>query len=166
MSTILAIELFQARCDAAIASSKLLLNNSCHELRNAPINSQQLFDKKIAKSNYEAQQHRFLASSISNANIQQQQNSSFSATGLFKKPRQPTISYRPKQNQLYRSKTQSQSYTSNTKKDFSKRSSNTKQFPSSQSSESQPFPLPILPHPDIPMGGRLAHFVEQWGELT
>ena len=29
-----------------------------------------------------------------------------------------------------------------------------------QSSESQPFPLPILP------GGRLAHLVEQWGELT
>ena len=26
-----------------------------------------------------------------------------------------------------------------------------------QSSESQPFPLPILPHPDIPVGGRLAH---------
>ena len=35
-----------------------------------------------------------------------------------------------------------------------------------QSSESQPFPMPILPHPDIPVGGRLAHFVEQWGELT
>ena len=34
-----------------------------------------------------------------------------------------------------------------------------------QSSESQPFPLPILPHPDIIVGGRLAHFVEQWGEL-
>ena len=35
-----------------------------------------------------------------------------------------------------------------------------------QSSESQPFSLPILPRPDIPVGGRLAHFVEQWGELT
>ena len=34
-----------------------------------------------------------------------------------------------------------------------------------QSSESQPFPLPILLRPDIPVGGRLAHFVEQWGEL-
>ena len=41
MSTILAIELFQARRDAAIASSKRLLDNSNHELRNAPINSQQ-----------------------------------------------------------------------------------------------------------------------------
>ena len=35
-----------------------------------------------------------------------------------------------------------------------------------QSSESQPFPLPILPCPDIPIGGRLSHFVEQSGELT
>ena len=35
-----------------------------------------------------------------------------------------------------------------------------------QSSESQPFPLPILPCPGIPVGGRLAHFVEKWGELT
>ena len=75
----------------------------------------------MAKSNYEAQQHRFLASSTSNANIQQQQKSSYSATGLFKKPRQPTKSYRPKENQLYRSKTHSQSYMSSTKKDFSKR---------------------------------------------
>ena len=30
-----------------------------------------------------------------------------------------------------------------------------------QSSEIQPFPLPVLPRPDIPVGGRLAHFVEQ-----
>ena len=35
-----------------------------------------------------------------------------------------------------------------------------------QSSESHPFPLPILPRSDIPVGGRLIHFVEQWGELT
>ena len=35
-----------------------------------------------------------------------------------------------------------------------------------QSSESQPFPLPILLRPDIPVGGRLAHFVGQWGEST
>ena len=35
-----------------------------------------------------------------------------------------------------------------------------------QSSESQPFPLPVMPRPDIPVGGRLANFVEQWGELT
>ena len=35
-----------------------------------------------------------------------------------------------------------------------------------QNFEVQPFPLPVLPHPDIPVGGRLAHFVEQWKELT
>ena len=35
-----------------------------------------------------------------------------------------------------------------------------------QNFEVQPFPLPVLPHPDIPVGGRLAHFVEQWEELT
>ena len=35
-----------------------------------------------------------------------------------------------------------------------------------QSSENQPFPLPVLPRPDIPVGGRLAYFVEQWEELT
>ena len=35
-----------------------------------------------------------------------------------------------------------------------------------QNSEVQPFPLPVLPRLDIPVGGRLAHFVEQWEELT
>ena len=35
-----------------------------------------------------------------------------------------------------------------------------------QNSEVQPFPLPVLPRPDIPVGGWLAHFVEQWEELT
>ena len=161
MSTILAIELFQARSDTVIASSKLLLDHSSHELRNHPINSQQLFDnkvKEVAKSNYEA-----------TTNIQQQK-SSYSASGLFRKPGQPTKSYRPKQNQLYRSKNQSQSYMSNTKKDFLRRVATQSSSPSlnlphlPQSSESQPFPLPILPHPDIPVGGRLAHFLEQWGE--
>ena len=110
MSTILAIELIQAWRDAATALSRLLLDNSSHELRNAPIKSQQLFENKInevAKSNYEAQQHRFLASSPRNANIQKQQKSSYLATGPFKKPRQPTKSNRPKQSQMYRSKTHS-----------------------------------------------------------
>ena len=61
---------------------------------------------------------------------------------------------------------------SNTRKDFSKSSSNVKQFPSSKPALSSTkfwkptFPLPILPCPDIPMGGRLARFMEQWGELT
>ena len=35
-----------------------------------------------------------------------------------------------------------------------------------QNSEVQPFPLLVLPRPNIPVGGRLAHFVEQWEELT
>ena len=126
MSTILATELFQARRDTAIATSKVLMDNSSHELRNAPISSRQMFDKGVAKANYEAQLRRFLASSSTNVNSQQQQKSAYSATGAFKKPRQLTKTYRPKQNQPYRSKTQSQSFTSSTRKDFFKRSSNSK----------------------------------------
>ena len=59
MSTVLAIELFQARCDAAIDCSKMFLDHSSHALRNDPINSQPLFDNKIkevAKSSLETQQ--------------------------------------------------------------------------------------------------------------
>ena len=47
MSTILATELFQARLEAAIVTSKLLLENSSCELRNAPINAKMLLDNKI-----------------------------------------------------------------------------------------------------------------------
>ena len=74
MSTILATEMFQARCDSALANSKLLLENSSYELRNAPINSKTLFDgkiKEVVKANYEAQQQRLLASSSSNTPVQQ-----------------------------------------------------------------------------------------------
>ena len=83
MSTILATEIFQARRDAVLATSKILLDNSNHELRNAPINSKTFFGNKIkevakgnfeaqhfgnkikevAKGNFEAQQQRFLATS-------------------------------------------------------------------------------------------------------
>ena len=59
MSTILATEISQSRRDTALASLKLLLENSSCELRNAPINCKTLFDSKIkevAKANYEAQQ--------------------------------------------------------------------------------------------------------------
>ena len=138
MSAILATELFHARRDAAIATSKLLLENSCYELRNAPINAKSFFDNKIkevAKANYEAQQQRFLASSSTSTNVQQQK-SSYSASGVFKRPTQLNKSSRPKQSQLYRSKTQNQSFTSGTRKDFSKRSSITKQFPSSKHASS------------------------------
>ena len=74
MTTILATELFQAGSDAAIATSKLLLENSGYELRNVPINAKSLFCnkiKKVAKSNYKAQQQRFLASFSTNTNEQQ-----------------------------------------------------------------------------------------------
>ena len=134
MSTILAIELFQARRDAAKASSKSLLDHFSHALRTARINSQLRFDSKIkevAKSNLKAQQHRFLASSASNPAMQPQK-SFYMATDPFRKPRQPTKSFRSSQNQPYRSKNQSQSCMSNTRKDFSKRSSNVRQFPSSK----------------------------------
>ena len=47
--TILAIELFRARRDTAIASSKLLLDHSSHELRNAPINYLQLLSPAFSK---------------------------------------------------------------------------------------------------------------------
>ena len=39
MSTILAVKLFQARCNTAITSSKILMDHSSQELRNSPINS-------------------------------------------------------------------------------------------------------------------------------
>ena len=90
MSTLLTTELFQARRDAALASSKLLLDNSTYELRNAPINSKTLFDgriKEIAKSNFEAQQQRFLAST----SIQSQSHSFKppSQSRAFKIPKYP-----------------------------------------------------------------------------
>ena len=64
IATILATEIFQARSNSALAKSKLLLENSCYELRNALINSKTLFDgkiKEVVKANYRAQQQRFLA---------------------------------------------------------------------------------------------------------
>ena len=137
VSTILATELFQAIRDAAIATSKLLVENSDYELWNAPINSTSLFGNKIkevAKSNFKAQQQRFLASS--SANTSQQQKPSYSALKSFKIPKLPNKQSRPKQSQTYRSKTQTQSFTSGTRKDFNKRSSNSKQFPSSKQASS------------------------------
>ena len=107
ISVLLTTEIFQARRDAALASSKLLLDNSSFELRNAPINSKTLFDgriKEIAKSNFEAQQQRFFAST----SIQSQSSSVKPPTQsrAFKIPKYPakqTMS-RPKPTQSYRSK--------------------------------------------------------------
>ena len=139
MSTLLATEIFQARRDAALASSKLLLDNSSFELRNAPINSKTLFDgriKEIAKSNFEAQQQRFLAST----SIQTQSRSFKPPTPsrAFKTPKYPVkqTMTRPKPTQSYRSKTQPQSTSSHTKKENIKRTGNIRQFPSSKPASS------------------------------
>ena len=139
MSTLLTTELFQARRDTALASSKLLLDNSTYELRNAPINSKSLFDgriKEIAKSNFEAQQQRFLAST----SIQSQSHSFKPPTQsrAFKIPKYPVkqTTSRPKPTQSYRSKNIPQSSSSHTKKDNIKRTGNIRQFPSSKPASS------------------------------
>ena len=108
MSTILATEIFQARRDAVLATSKILLDNSNHELQNAPINSTTLSGNKIrevAKCNFEAQQQRFLATS-SVASMQQQKKVTYPTPPVFKRPKQPTKFSRPQQTQSYRSKNQ------------------------------------------------------------
>ena len=110
--SVLDTELFQARRDAALATSKLLLENSCYKLRNAPINTMSLFDnkiKKVAKGNYEAQQQRFLASSSANINLQQQSKTAYLAPIVIKRPGQLNKPFRPKETQSYRPKSQSQS---------------------------------------------------------
>ena len=116
MSTVLATKLFQARRDSALANSKLLLENSSYKLRYAPINSKTLFGgkiKEVAKANYEAQQQRFLASSLSNTPVQQSKTS-YLAPGAFRRPRQQSKPSRPKLTQPFRPKTQTQSFTSGT----------------------------------------------------
>ena len=90
MSTIL------ARRDAVLATSKILLDNSNHELQNAPINSKTLFGNKIkevAKGNFEPQQQRFLATS-SVATTMQQQKVTYPAPPAFKKPKQQWKGFR------------------------------------------------------------------------
>ena len=97
MSTILATEIFQARPDAVLATSKILLDNSNHELRNAPINSKTLFGNKIkevARGNFEAQQQKFLATS-SVATTIQQKKMTYPAPPFFKRPKQPPKPSRP-----------------------------------------------------------------------
>ena len=137
MSTILTKEIFQARRDAALDNSKLLLENSSYELRNAPINSKTLFDgkiKEVAKGIYEAQQQRFLASTSANTNVNQQKP--VATPRHFEIPKVSTRPSRTKQTQPYRPKTQTQSITSSNRKDFLKRISNSKQFPSSKMASS------------------------------
>ena len=174
MSTILAKEIFQARHDGVLATSKILLDSFNHELRNAPINSKTLFGNKIkevAKGNFEAQQQRFLATS-SVATTVQQQKVTYLAPPVFKRPKQQTKPSRPQQTPPYSPKSQTQSYSSS-RKEYAKREVEIRNSspPLSkprppQNSEVQPFPLPVLPRPKIPVGGRLVHFVEQWEEMT
>ena len=138
MSTILATEIFQARRDAVLAPSKVLLENSNHEFQNAPINSKTLFGNKIkevAKSNVEAQQQRFLATSSVATTMQQQQKMTYAAPPAFKRPKQPAKPSRPQQKQSFRSKSQRKSHSSN-RKEYAKRSWNQKQFPSSKQASS------------------------------
>ena len=147
-STILAIELLQAPRDSAIASSKLLMDHSWQAFRNTPINSQVLLDNKIkevAKSNFETQQHRFLASST-NSSAMQPMKTPYTSTGSFTKSKPPTKSFRPKSNQPYKPRSQSQSFAPSARKDFpSWRTSNSRQFPSSRpASSSTKFCKPSL----------------------
>ena len=107
MSTILATEIFQARRDAVLTTSKILLENSNFKLRNAPINSKTLFGnriKEVAKGNFEAQQQRFLATSSVATTMQQQQKVTYPTPPVFKKPKQPAKPSRPQQTQSFRPK--------------------------------------------------------------
>ena len=88
-----------------------------------------------------------------------------------KRLKQPSKPSRPQQSSSFRPKGQTKSYPSN-RKDYAKRSGNQKQFPSSkQASSSTKFWSPTLSTAGpatsrCSSGRRLAHFVEQWEELT
>ena len=137
MPTILTTEIFQAKRDAALASSKLLLDNSSYELRNVPINSKTLFAgriKEVAEANYEAQQQRFLAST-SSSQPQLHHQKPLNPPGAFKVPKYPVKQTRPKPTQMYRPKTP-QSITASNKKDYSRRTGIVLQYLSSKPASS------------------------------
>ena len=98
MSTILATEIPQARHDAVLATSKVLFENSNHELRTSPINSKTLFGNKIrevAKASFEAQQQKFLAFSSVASTMQHQQKVTYPIPPAFKRLNQPPKPSRP-----------------------------------------------------------------------
>ena len=67
MAVILAVELLQARKEAAIEWSNILTEATKNKLRSVPISSESLFDSQVAalqKSNSESQQQSFIASSV------------------------------------------------------------------------------------------------------
>ena len=86
----------------------------------------------MAKSNFETQQHRFLASSA-NTSLMQPTKPFCASTGSFRKPKPPAKSLRPKIYQPYKPRTQSKSFAP-----FEiiavpvRRASNSQQFPSSK----------------------------------
>ena len=175
MSTLLTTELFQARRDAALASSKLLLDNSTYELRNAPINSKSVFDgriKEIAKSYFEAQQQRFLASTSI-----QSQSHSFKLLrraelsrylNILLNKQHPDLSLR---NRLG-PKIFLKAHLLTLRKIISRGLVTSVSSPPlnlplpPQDYEGPPFPLPALPLADIPVGERLTHFAGKWEEIT
>ena len=141
MSTILATEIFQARCDAVLATSKVLLENSNHELRNAPVNSKTLkiiiklrkLPRAILRPSSKGSWQ--LPQLLIQYNNNKQQKVTYSAPPAFKKPKQLAKLSRPQQTQSFRPKSHTQSYSSN-RKEYAKRNGNQKQFPSSKQASS------------------------------
>ena len=87
LSTFLAMELLQARPDSAVASSNFFWITE-QALRNTTISSQVPFYNKIkevAISNFEIQQHRFLAFSTTDP-LMQPTKPSYASRGSFRKP--------------------------------------------------------------------------------
>ena len=173
MSTILATEIFQARRDAVLATTKVLLENSNHELRNAPVNSKTLkiiiklrkLPRAILRPSSKGSWQ--LPQLLIQYNNNKQQKVTYSAPPAFKKLKQLAKPSRPQQTQLFRPSHIHQ-IERNMLREMGIRNSSSrlsKPHPP-QNIDVQPFPLPALPRPDIPVGGRLAHFVEQWEKLT
>ena len=98
MSVVLAVELLQARREAAIDKSKILTETTKSKLRSVPISAESLFGGKIAelqKLNSDAQQQSFIASSVEQSN--QASSSGFKIPKRQKKPenRDTSSSTRP-----------------------------------------------------------------------
>ena len=137
-----------------------------------PINSKTLFGNKIrevAKGNFEAQQQRFLAPSSVATTMQQQQKVTYPAPPLLR-DRSSWLNLLGFNNHSGLKVKQSHIHQigKNMRREAGIKSSSPPlskpHLP--QNSEVQHFPRPVLPCPDIPVGRRLAHSVEQWEEQT
>ena len=85
MAVILAVELLQARREAAIEKSKILIDASKDKLRSVSISAESMFGgqvTEIQKSNAEAQQQKFIASSLN-------KNTKPANSDSFKIPKRP-----------------------------------------------------------------------------